>query len=285
MKTIKKIVLALAASALITDAQVTVKSYARINSSLLEADIASSAEHTLEIPESNAPNVSLVAFASRLQFPAGTTSAKFTQLNFGIQHVTNGVFGTTVENISMYKSQWNGESTQSAPHIFARDNNSNIIPLSGIIGGANIPNAKEVLLTDHRIPIPPFPKLLKQGDYWRKWFTMTVEYVDATGSHTQYLETESFVKVIPNSDNSNPNGAIQIKNTVKGGDNAIYLTIQGVRWSQYGSVWYLKQSYDLKSWGPVPDASFISVDSYANTIVRIPIEPGQPKKFWAIWGP
>jgi hypothetical protein len=255
------------------DAQPTIMSYAS-TSPALEASLPG-LDVQCEVPTTTVDSVNSVLFATRINFPEGTTSATITSSTFSVIKKISGVQITQLSNISMSGSSWNNEGGTSSPSLFVRDSSSALINLSGNFVGTAIPNAKTVFITNHAITLgnPVFPKMVQEGDKYVISRSIGVSWVVQGVSEPQsaVLTTESTVVVV-----FYPTSQPTITKIEKSGDNLL-ITVNGLTPGSHGISWKLESSIDLVDWQPATNGTLSG-----NTVISFPHNSNESTRFWRV---
>jgi hypothetical protein len=274
MKTIK-IITGLFLGVTLLNAQPTIQSYAS-TSPALEASL-SGLDNRFEVPDTAVTSVILVSFASKIDFPVGTTSAVINSISFSLIKKVAGIEVPQLTNISMNGSSWNNEGGTSSPHLYVRDTSNNLVAMTGVLMGNSIPNAKTLFITKHNINLGsgPFEKMVQEGDFYKLTRSINVSWTVSGVPQTTTLTTESTVMIwfYP----TNP-PKITSTSTPEGG---ISFNVVGATLTSYGNTWWMETSTDLGISNPwtVDNGGVVT----GNTIVTFPVNVVlEPKRFWRI---
>lgn len=259
---------------IIASAQPTITSYASTQPAL-EASL-SGLDNQCEVPDTDVTSVNRVAFASRIDFPAGTTSATINSANFTLIKKTAGNQVTQLPNVSMGGGAWSNEGGTGRPALFARDHSSAMVAMSGTFAGTLIPNAKSVFITDQKFDLGfgPFDKMIQEGDFYKLTRTINVSWTVSGVPLSTTLTTESIVVIW-----FFPTAEPKITSTTTS-EGQISFNVIGVTPGSNGQTWWMETSTDLG----ISDPWVVSTGGVVsgNTIISFPTSSEEDRRFWRV---
>ena len=275
MKTIKSITLAFFACVLSSNGQVTVKSFATVNTPAVEA-LLPELDDNYEAPATDPGSVNSISFASRFDFPVGTSSVTINSINLDVDWVINGVSGNQFNDLSMNSSSFSNESGTSSPAAYARDGSGSLITMYGFLQNNTIANARTLFITRHslNLGVPyPFMKMVRSGDMWKMTRSVTLTWVVSGIPTTQTFTTESKVVVAPAS----------VTSSIDTGTD-VSINIVGVNPATEGSNWWMETSTDLGTSDPwvMTASGSVSTNTNGSVTVNLTKNPAEPRRFWRV---